>query len=398
MDIKQALSQLDHSTFWLDRYIGFLEDAKAPQGAYDKHHILPVSMFPEFKSFRRFPWNRIDLRPADHLLAHYYLYRALPGEGGARKAFIAMTNLRYRELVDQNHDETLVKEIAEKYEKARFGIESTIKGWVRIYRNNEECSVCAPDQLEQRLSEGWKEGVPNRVWVVKGNDQHLIAVSSVPKFLADGFVLGRINQHTEDSRKAIQTASLEYHQQEAVKDNAYSYMPRGDQHRRRILGCPDDVAEKIAKTLLGRKLTPEHAAKSRTAAVGKTWSWSPEAKARKSQAMMGEGNNRFGKEGYWKDKTRPQETRNKMSDSQQEFRKDPENVAALDASRPRGEDHPFFGKTRDEETRTKISDSLTGKTQSQATKDKRSQSLRDYHAKKRQETGASDPNMDVDLG
>jgi hypothetical protein len=85
-------------------------------------------------------------------------------------------------------------------------------------------------------------------------------------------------------------------------------------------------------------------------------------------------------------KTHDDETRRLMSESHKEFyASNPEGVAALDAARPRGENHVFFGKERDAATRDKISKSLEGKTQSEATRLKRSESLKAFHTKKTSE-------------
>jgi hypothetical protein len=73
-----------------------------------------------------------------------------------------------------------------------------------------------------------------------------------------------------------------------------------------------------------------------------------------------------------------------MSESHKAFYTDnPGAVAVLDSARPRGENHVWFGKERDAATRDKISRSLEGKTQSEATKLKRSESLKAFHAKKK---------------
>lgn len=39
----------------------------------EKHHLLPVAEFPDYKDFRKFSWNRLDLTPKQHFLAHWML-------------------------------------------------------------------------------------------------------------------------------------------------------------------------------------------------------------------------------------------------------------------------------------------------------------------------------------
>jgi hypothetical protein len=373
MNIKDALSLFDHDAYWLDQYISFLHESSTPGDLFDRHHILPQAIFPDFKSFRVHSWNRIDLCPADHLIAHYYLYRALPTIKEVRAAFILMVGLRYTELIERDFDTEVVKDIAKAYEKARAeGVESSIKGWVRIYMTDTQCSVCPPDQVDAYIALRWKVGVPSRVWVMKGSEEHKVLASEVPVYLQQGFVLGR-NEHSEATKAAMSKSAIQHHQELAKEGgNAYSFMPHGDQHHRRILGCPPEVAEKIRKTMTGRTLSPEHAAKIGVANKGKHWQWSEEYRQKRSDYMKGKAI----PEGLtMKGRTHSEETRTLMSESHKEFYSRPDNVESMNASRPRGEKHWTYGKERDTDTRTKIAASLTGKVQSEETKRKRAASL-----------------------
>lgn len=42
-------------------------------GYKEKHHILPKSLYPEFKDLKAFPWNRVDLTAREHYIAHRLL-------------------------------------------------------------------------------------------------------------------------------------------------------------------------------------------------------------------------------------------------------------------------------------------------------------------------------------
>lgn len=39
----------------------------------EKHHILPKSIYPYFKSFSKFPWNKVNLTAREHFIAHLLL-------------------------------------------------------------------------------------------------------------------------------------------------------------------------------------------------------------------------------------------------------------------------------------------------------------------------------------
>ena len=51
----------------------------AATGYYERHHVLPKSIFPEYESFSRNPWNLVNLSWEDHCIAHYYFAMAVDG-------------------------------------------------------------------------------------------------------------------------------------------------------------------------------------------------------------------------------------------------------------------------------------------------------------------------------
>ena len=119
MDLRTILTIKLHDPLWLDRYLSFVTGVLASGELVDRHHILPQAAFPEFASLEDNPWNRVLLAPADHLIAHYYLFRALPGEPSVRQAFRMMMGFRFKELQRSLYSEELLREIAAAYEAAR---------------------------------------------------------------------------------------------------------------------------------------------------------------------------------------------------------------------------------------------------------------------------------------
>lgn len=70
---KLLLKNLDitHYSF-VDNYLIYLDSVKSKNvSVWEKHHILPKSVFPEFKTDRN---NIILLSPSDHYIAHKYLF------------------------------------------------------------------------------------------------------------------------------------------------------------------------------------------------------------------------------------------------------------------------------------------------------------------------------------
>jgi hypothetical protein len=84
MDIYTILSSKSHNSHYLKRYITFIYQCQQQNLGYggytEKHHICPKAkdMFPDYKSFRDHPWNRVALTPRQHFIAHIILWKVFP--------------------------------------------------------------------------------------------------------------------------------------------------------------------------------------------------------------------------------------------------------------------------------------------------------------------------------
>ena len=311
--------------------------------------------------------------PPGHFVAHYYLYRAMPTNPIAYLSFLKMASVeRLSNLVQSGYDEALIRSMSLEYERIRSGA-AALDGWLHIYKGKHHTVVPA-DFLAKMLAKGWTQDAPPRQWVHKDEESRRIPVDKVQEYLERGFALGRPAFHTPEGRNAVSKKTSVRHQREAAKgEEAYLNLPRGDQHRRRVLGCPPEVAEKISRTLAGRPPLASHPiGRGISIAKGKHWTWSEEARKRRSESMKGKKpTNGLTMEG----KKHSEESKLKSSESHKEFyANNHEGVVALDAVRPRGEDHWTYGKGRTADTRAKIARSLTGKKHSEETRRKMSAS------------------------
>lgn len=371
MDITQAFQALNPNLHWLDRYLAHLDNAPEPAGAGDRHHILPKALFPQFTSLRKHPWNCAFLQPADHLLAHYYLYRALPGNQLIRYAFRLMVGKHYLDLVEQQFDEALVQEVAHEYEKVRLGRENvpSTQGWVHLYRGDEEHTAVPQDSVEDYIQDGWTTTPHPRPWMTNGIEDRRVKVKEVQSYLDRGYTLGRSLQHSVDTRALMSDIRVKAHAAYKASGGDYAFMPRGDSHPRRITGISEETKRKISEGLTGKKQTPEHIENRRQKLIGQKKPWKLEKRLLRSLQMKGirPAMSRTGT-------THTEDSKRKMSEAHLRFyQEDPTRVAALDAARPRGASHWTYGQPRDESTRSKISQSLTGKTASEDTKAKMSE-------------------------
>lgn len=84
---------LDPDRDWLEKYLSLVaRPSSAP--IRETHHILPAKLAPAYASLRRFPWNKQLLSPEEHLLSHYYLFKALPHNQVAMYSFWIMIGKR----------------------------------------------------------------------------------------------------------------------------------------------------------------------------------------------------------------------------------------------------------------------------------------------------------------
>lgn len=122
--ILNSLQTLNPDPIWLEKYLSWIVAAPVPnkKDVRDAHHILPKKIFPEFGKFFLHSWNKRWFSPQDHLIAHYYLYKALPGNRVAAMALWFMIGESgYDVLKKANTDET-IQEIAEAYEQVRIAV------------------------------------------------------------------------------------------------------------------------------------------------------------------------------------------------------------------------------------------------------------------------------------
>ena len=382
-DMLTTFARFNPDIEWLQRYLSHIDSAPHPiQKPIDAHHILPTSLFPEFASFRLCPWNRRRFSPFDHVVAHYYLCKALPSNPSMRAAFVLMVGRRVeaRPILHTGSRE-LLEELAAEYQRVREqGDLPTIKGRIRIHKEGTRSKAVPVESLDNYLLGGWTTDAPKREWMYKGRRSKRVLLDQVGEQRLEGWEIGRPGIHTPESKEKISYASRTRDQRFPGRDWSLN-LKRGAEHHMFGKAQPKEVREKISTSLTGIKQTMETIQKRREAmlrlgpALGeriKEW-WIQERRETKSRAMMGDANNRFGQPGPWRGKKMPESMRRKMSAAYKaNLAVDPEMYTR---SLPRGEKHWTYGKPRSPETCARITESLTGKKQSPKTKKKRSESL-----------------------
>lgn len=98
VDIYMILSSKPHNKHYLDRYFKFIQEccqanSFLPTNSYtEEHHICPKAkdLFPEFKDFCLYDWNKIKLTARQHYAAHWMLWKTYGGSQS--QAFWMMSN------------------------------------------------------------------------------------------------------------------------------------------------------------------------------------------------------------------------------------------------------------------------------------------------------------------
>ena len=108
---EDILKTKPHNAHYLNRYIKFINSCISYPivEKTEDHHICPKSsdLFPEFKSFKKYPWNKAKLTLRQHYIAHRLLWKAFGGrQSQAFKLMcdrLVLNKSRCYELVRKEH-------------------------------------------------------------------------------------------------------------------------------------------------------------------------------------------------------------------------------------------------------------------------------------------------------
>jgi hypothetical protein len=103
MDIYSILASKPHNPHYLHKYITFIEKCQLSkqEGYLEIHHICPKAkdMFPEYKSFKENPWNKIALTARQHFIAHLFLWKSYPH---SKSCFEAIWSMKHQNKIKVN--------------------------------------------------------------------------------------------------------------------------------------------------------------------------------------------------------------------------------------------------------------------------------------------------------
>lgn len=186
---------------WLQRYLKFVQLFNTTEStSTHNHHILPRSLFKEYKSFAKYPENKSVLTHRAHLIAHYLLARAIGGEMWYAYNNMNAFNVRMSSRLYAHGQEQLsILQSARQKEwlkinchpKGMLGKKHTMESRQKIGEYGR--GKIHSDEIKQRLSENWK----NKSLEDKNQIANKISASKI------GYT------HTDETKKILSEKALE---------------------------------------------------------------------------------------------------------------------------------------------------------------------------------------------
>lgn len=208
---------------WLQRYLKFVHLFNTTESANThNHHILPKSLFKEFKSFTKYPENKSIITHRAHLIAHYLLARAIGGEMWYAYNNMNAFNVRMSSRLYAYGQEqlSLLQSIRQKkwlktndHPKGMLGKKHSIESKQKIGEYGKW--KIHSDEIKHRLSENWKNKsesdkleIINKISNSKIGQRHS---DETKKILSDkanerysnGFKIEKTVEQIEKSRKTL---------------------------------------------------------------------------------------------------------------------------------------------------------------------------------------------------
>lgn len=122
-DVKRNLLDAGGHPHYVNRYIWFITKY-GNLGQGERHHVLPKSIFPQYKNFRWNPWNKCVLSPRAHVIAHLILKKC--GYKEMSDAYYLM-NRNGRNRYEEHPRGMTGKTHTEEYKKMMVSLNSGMK-------------------------------------------------------------------------------------------------------------------------------------------------------------------------------------------------------------------------------------------------------------------------------
>lgn len=215
LDVLLSKSTNKH---YAGRYINFIfSRSNNKEIKYtENHHILPKAntQFPEYKSFKNYPWNKISLTPREHFIAHWLLWKSQ----GKYMAY-AFSAMRRKSKVQTDRYYKINSKVYEQlkidvaYAQSTRIISDETRNKMSIGQQNREkitcehCNkICDPSN--------YKRWHGNNCKVFTGVDKHIVKQNheliSCPHCGAEGKTQGMLANHFDRCPKIFDRSIKEF--------------------------------------------------------------------------------------------------------------------------------------------------------------------------------------------
>lgn len=216
MDIYSILASKPHNPHYLNRYITFIQKCQQKnvvyEGYVERHHICPKAkdMFPEYRDFKRHPWNRAVLTTRQHFIAHLILWKVFKNKSCAAtlscfmknnsKIFESAKNLYSKEVSKRMKHMVVVKDYNGNIYRVNVKDERYLNGTLNSINKNKIIAKDKNDNKFQVAKDDPRYLSGEFVGVMKGIKGRKWTEESKEKIRGDKNVGFRGKKHSIESR------------------------------------------------------------------------------------------------------------------------------------------------------------------------------------------------------
>lgn len=159
----------------------------------ENHHILPQKYFPTFK---KEDWNRVNLSLYNHILAHFYLFKAFKNKHSLYSVCRVIGNACNPSIVEKLTIEDLL-ELSKLKEQVKLECRAN------LIANNPKRGTKLTQEQKDRIRDGNKNSPKRKLaeqkshqrkWLHKENKERFAMPNEIDDLLADGYIFGRCKE------------------------------------------------------------------------------------------------------------------------------------------------------------------------------------------------------------
>jgi hypothetical protein len=209
MDIKDKSESLVKNKRWFKRYLNFIEIFKLKEHynskKHHRHHILPSSLFPEYKNLKENIWNEAILNHRAHLIAHFMLAKSLGGN-----MWYAYNNMNCHNVkLSSKLYESGLKEFSKIHSNRMSGKNNPMFGLKRpdhgkLISKIRKGSTLSFETKEKISKSHFGKKYTNEINKKKGNKGEKNGMYNVHRFGEEAPMYGK--KHSEDSKHKMSIA------------------------------------------------------------------------------------------------------------------------------------------------------------------------------------------------